>query len=1055
MFHYDNDFRDKNGERYMLPIRIEALLKQLWCRAVIYREPLAGVERQEGKQSYPACRAGDWSAFDPESGFWGGRDCYVWFRHRFTIPSELEGKVLWYSVEAGDSGYWQWANPQMCLYMNGRCIAGMDSNHRDVEFTECAAAKEEYEVYISGYTDTVYYERPVRFRPYLTAVEPETLSLYYDLKVAFETAHELDTDDLCRVDLVAAVNAAFNLLALAEPDSDRFLASVRAASDYISRTVYQAQDGGKRGVVAAVGSTHIDVAWLWRYEQTREKARRSFATAIRLIDKNPEYIFMCSQPQLYAFVKEDDPALFEEVRRCVREGRWEVEGAMWVEADTNLTGGESLVRQLLFGKRFFHEEFGAESKVLWLPDVFGYSAALPQILKKSGVDYFMTTKISWNEFNKLPYDTFYWRGIDGSAVLSHFIPTREKVQEEKDWMTTYNGVLNPSCVMGAWQRYQQKDLNREILCSFGHGDGGGGTSQEMVEYGKRIARGLPGCPKLHFSKVIDFYHRLEKDVAGNAKTPFWDGELYFEYHRGTYTSVAGIKRRNRKNEIRSHDAENLSVLSGVLLGDLEQTYPAAALQRSWKLLLLNQFHDVIPGSSIGPVYRDAYEHHEVIRGITQDACDRALDAIAGNLSAPAPCVAVFNTLSFVRSAPVTFRYDTGRPLCLQRDGKRRNAALQADGSWLFIAEDVPPKGYCTYEIVQADGKEPVFRAETDCLENEFYRLEFDRNSNLSRVYCKKEGRDMMQPGAVAGRLIAFEDNPRCDDAWNIMAYYEEKYTFVDDVQSARISECNAVRTVLCIERRFRSSRITQEYILYRGQPGIVLHCTLDWKEKDILLKLDFPVKVNTNKASFDIQFGNIERPVHKNTLWDFARFEVCAHKWVDLSDNGFGLTLLNDCKYGYDVSKEHIRLSVLRCATYPDPMQDKCFHEFSCMLLPHAGAADLPKISQAAYSFNDPLQARTLAVQGGTLPAQYSLVRVDRDNLVIETIKKAEDSNAVVLRIYECANCGCRGTLTFGFAVQRAAESDLLEQNPVPVPVSGNQVLLDFAPYEIKTLIVG
>lgn len=1031
----------------MLPIRIQVLLRDLRSRAFLYREKLGGIEACNGKRRIDDA-GGDWHPFDAEAEFWGGRDCYIRFRHAFSVPQPLAGKTLWYSVEAGDNDYWQWANPQMCLYLNGQCIAGMDSNHRNVEFTASAEAGKQYAVVISGYTDTVYYERPVRFRPYLTAVEPEVLSLYYDLKVAYDAAHEMDADDMARVQLIHHVNEAFNLLEL-RAQGEVFLASVREAADYIRKTVYTGNKGGSKPVIAAVGSTHIDIAWLWRYEQSRQKACRSFATALRLLEKNPEYIFMCSQPQLYAFVKEDEPELYAQVKKWVAAGRWEVEGAMWVEADTNLTSGESLVRQLLFGKRFFRTEFGKESRILWLPDVFGYSAALPQLLEKSGVPYFMTTKISWNEFNKVPYDTFYWRGIDGSKVLAHFIPTKEKVQAEKDWMTTYNGQLNPCCVMGAWQRYQQKDLNSEALASFGHGDGGGGTSQEMIENGKRIAMGLPGVPDLRFSGACEFFERLERDLQGQRRVPEWDGELYFEYHRGTYTSVAGIKRRNRKNEIRLHDAELLSVLSGLLRNNLSESYPSQALAESWKLLLLNQFHDVIPGSSIAPVYEDAYQHHDCIRAISEQVSTSAIDTLTAQIDADG--IAVFNTLGFARSAPVSFEYPSETPICLKTGDKLLPAVRQADGTWLFYAQSVPAGGYCTYEIFPAQAAPSDAAARSDRLENDEYLIEFDEAMNICRYYCKREQRELLPPQVKAARLIAFEDNPRCDDAWNIMTYYEEKYRYIDDVRSVCVAEDNALRTVLRVERAFESSRLTVEYILWHGKPGLTIHCNIDWKEKNLLVKMDFPVEVNTNKATFDIQFGSVERAIHKNTLWDYARFEVCAHKWVDLSDNGFGLSLLNDCKYGYDVSRNHIRLSVLRCATYPNPQQDKCRHEFACMLLPHAGAVNLPEVNRAAYSFNYPLRAARVA-PGGTLPKQYTLIGCSRENVIVETVKKAEDGGAVVLRVYECGNCACEAEMTLGFTASSAWETDLMEEHPTPVPLENGCLKLRFKPFEVKTI---
>lgn len=1046
MFHFDIDFKDKNGERYMLPTRLRVLLGELWGKAFYFRKPLDGVEARDGKYAADD-HSGNWYPFDCVNSFWGGKDTYIWFRHQFTVPEELDGKVLWYSVEAGDNDYWQWANPQMCLYLNGHCIAGMDSNHRDVEFTTCAKAGDTYEVYISGYTDTCYFERPVRFRPILASVEPKVLALYYDLKVAFDAAHEMEVDDISRVDLIHHVNEAFNLLQMHE-SGDRFLASVAEASAYVEKNIYCCKDDARRPVIAAVGSTHIDVAWLWRYEQTREKAIRSFATALLLLEKNPEYIFMCSQPQLYQFVKEDDPELYARIKEQVALGRWEVEGAMWVEADTNLASGESLVRQVLHGKRFYRQEFGKEAQVLWLPDVFGYSAALPQILKKSGVPYFMTTKISWNEFNKVPYDTFHWRGIDGSSVLSHFIATREKVQEEKDWMTTYNGQLNPSSVLGAWQRYQQKDLNREILASFGHGDGGGGTSQLMIENGRRLAKGLPGMPKLKFSGVQEYYHRLEKDLEGKKRIPCWDGELYFEYHRGTYTSQAGIKLRNRKNEIRSHDAETLSVIANLLKN---LPYPKEELDASWKKLLLNQFHDVIPGSSIGPVYKDAYEHHAFIQETTEKAISTALDTLASEI--PGDGIAVFNTLSFQRSAPASFSWETEGNIALRSGDKLLPATKGEDGLWHFIAEDVPAKGYRCYQVISVNQLTEAPSADMNVLENEYCRIEFDSNMNISRYFCKQENRDLMGQGSLAGRLIAFEDKPAVDDAWNLMVYYDEKSWFIDEVNAAYIVENSALREVIRVERPFRNSKFAVDYILYHDRPGLDIRCEIDWKESNVLVKMDFPVKVNTTKASFDIQFGSVERPIHKNTLWDHARFEVCAHKWVDLSDNGFGLSLLNDCKYGYDINRDHIRLSVLRSSTYPDPDQDKCHHEFALRLLPHSGAVDLPQVNCDAYSFNYPLYTRVVT-SGGNLPAEYSLLQVGADNVIIETIKQAEDGDDIVLRAFECANKTTNAVIKLNLNGHEAFEADLMEENLIPLCYCDGNLDLHFEPFEIKTVLL-
>lgn len=1056
MFHYDIDFKDKNGERYMLPIRAGALLKRLWKRAILSRVPLEGVERRDGKHSAADLDGGDWTPYRPQEDSWGGQDCYVWFRHRFTVPAQLSGKTLWYWVEAGDADHWQWANPQMCLYLNGTCIAGMDSNHRYVEFTTDAEGNAEYQVHISGYTDTVYYEGPVRFRPFLAAVEPAALSLYYDLRFALEAAAQLDTDDAARVRLVRCANEAFRILAL-EAAEEPFLASVRQAAEYLSRELFS--QGETRGQIAAVGSTHIDVAWLWRYEQTREKACRSFATAARLLEKNPEFIFMSSQPQLYQFVKEDDPTLYAQIKEWVARGRWEAEGAAWVEPDTNLPGGESLIRQLLYGKKFFREEFGTDSRVLWLPDVFGYSGALPQIMKKCGVDYFMTTKISWNEFNKVPYDTFRWRGIDGSEVLAHFIPSMDNAKEEKDWLTTYNGVLAPSMAVGAWKRYQQKDLNGEVLGAFGYGDGGGGTNQEMVECGKRLEKGLPGCPRLRFSKVRDFYQRLEAELEGQRHIPVWEGELYFEYHRGTYTSVGSIKRANRKNELLLRDAELLSVMAAGLDGGSLADYPAEALEECWKLLLLNQFHDVLPGSSIAPVYQDALEHHRKIRERAGALLEEALDRLAAELPSEGPAAAFCNTLSFPRRELAAFSWNSDAPVLWLQGGEGEHPAVrQADGSYLTLTEEVPPLGWRTCSVREGGPAAPAGRwdPERRVLENRWYRLSFDRRMEIESLLEKESSRETLPRGETGGRLLAYEDVSRCDDAWNIPVYYEEKCWEAEEPDRIELVEDSPLRTVVRVRRRFRDSTFWLSYIVYEELERIDLEIEADWRETDILMKLDFPVAANTVKATFDIQFGSVERPIHRNTLWDFARFEVCAHKWVDLSDNGGGLTLLSESKYGYDVRRGHIRATLLKSSTYPDPAQDRGRHVFSYALLPHSGPLSLEAANRAGYSFNVPLYARRLSGAGRNgPPLGESFLTLEGEGFLLEAVKRSEDGQSVTLRIFDGGNRGGTCRLRTERKPEAVWEANMLEERRRRLRVEEDgSVPLDFAPFEIKTVLV-
>ncbi|WP_256201103.1 alpha-mannosidase [Thermoanaerobacter thermocopriae] len=524
----------------------------------------------------------------------------------------------------------------------------------------------------------------------IAILEREIEKLYYNIKVPLEVIKLLEKDSLEYINTLKYLQTAINILDLRKPFSKDFYNSINKANEYLEREFYGKYCGHDDVIEICVGHTHIDVAWLWTLSQTREKVARSFSTVLNLMKQYPEYIFISSQPQLYKFVREDHPEIYEEIKKRIKEGRWEAEGSMWVEADTNLTSGESLVRQIMFGKRFFKKEFGVDNKILWLPDVFGYSAALPQILKKSGIDYFMTTKISWNEYNKMPYDTFMWRGIDGTEILTHFITTTDYVKgEAKGWFTTYNGFLNPSQVMGCWQRYQQKGINNYVLNSYGYGDGGGGPTKEMLEIGKRLAKGIPGVPKVRMGKAIDFFKQLEKNVKDNPRLPKWVGELYLEYHRGTYTSMARNKKYNRKIEFLNLDSELFSTMNMILQG---KEYPQSEINKNWEITLLNQFHDILPGSSIKEVYEESKKQYEEINARGKNIINSALDSICSNINLKNISLVVFNQLSFERSDIVEFELPESWSDVLVYDGEKLITSQKVESNKIIFAKMFHQRG---------------------------------------------------------------------------------------------------------------------------------------------------------------------------------------------------------------------------------------------------------------------------------------------------------------------------------------------------------------------------
>ncbi len=1045
--HFDIPFCDKNNERKMLASRVKQIIDHIGDRIFTDCDDAGDFMFREGQYSPDKIDEGEWVPFGKDD-MWGYREEYCWFKQTVRIPERFAGKSVVYEVTPFPDGSWRTPQQQFIFFVNGKMVQGGDSHHTYIYLAEHAKGGETFDIALNAYCDDWEFRGKSALRAYLKVKDMETNALYYDLLTPWNVAHCYTHEDEARIDIIKTLNTAVNMLELNTADDDVYRESVRNVRNYLKENIY----GRSSDVLtSAIGHTHIDTAWLWRLRQTREKAARSFMTVVNLMKEYPEYKFMSSQAQLYDFVKQDYPELYEQIKQMVKEKRWEPEGSMWVESDTNVVSGESLVRQFLVGKRFFRDEFGVDNKIMWLPDVFGYSGALPQIIKKADIDYFMTTKISWNEFNKFPFDTFMWRGIDGTEVLSHFIPTENA--DDTEFMTTYNGKLTPTQVIGGWKRYSNKDLNKNVLFSFGHGDGGGGVDRDMLEEGKRMSRGIDGCPMVRQEFARDFFDRLKKEVEGSDRLPVWSGELYLEFHRGTLTAQARNKKYNRKSEYLYQDAETLGVLAKTLAG---KEYESQKILDGWKIILLNQFHDIIPGSSIAQVYEDSKEQYEQIGAAGREMVSDSEKAIAECVATDGDSIVVFNTLGFDRNSVVITDMPEKADFHLI-DSDENSVPWQKtyDGKLCFVAESVPAKGYKTYKI--ADGIEEIdggMEIDGDTFENDFYSVTFDENKNISSYICFDAERNVAKEGQTIGRLIAYEDRAHNHEAWDIKCYYGEKFWNIDDVENAEIIENGAVRTVYKIDRRFNLSHISQYYIFYPDFERIDIFYDIDWKEKRIALKADYPVDVNATEATFDIQFGNIKRTAHENTTWDYAQFESCGHKWADLSDNGFGFSVLNDCKYGWTVKNGHIKPTLLRSATAPNHNQDRERHTFTYALYAHAGDVSASDVVSEGYDLNVPLTAVHTGAHKGTLEPDFSLVSVDADNVIIETVKKAEDSDDIIIRMYETWNCGTDADVSFGLPVTAVSECNLLEEKDEPLALSDNKVVLKFRPFEIKTIKV-
>ncbi len=976
--------------------------------------------------------------FDCKTMHWYGPDIHYWFRADVTVPESFDGKPLWMHVCTQIDEWDDAKNPQFLLFVDGKVTQGIDMNHRDVLLTRCAKAGETYRLELQAYTGILHTEFNLIVD--LREIDPEIQGLYYDLAVPLQAFPRLEPDGKPRRDLERVLNDAVNLLDLRHPYDGNFYQSVSEARAFLKQALYTDLAGDDDVIATCIGHTHIDVAWWWTVAQTREKVCRSFATVLKLMEEYPDYKFMSSQPQLYYFLKERYPELYEQIKKRVAEGRWEPEGGMWVEADCNLTSGESLVRQFLYGKRFFKEEFGVDNRILWLPDVFGYSGALPQIMAKCGIDYFMTTKLAWNQFNKMPYDTFRWRGIDGTEILTHLITTLGVGQDEKDFFTTYNGMLHPDAILGGWHRYQQKDINNDILISYGYGDGGGGPTREMLETSSRMDKGIEGVPKVRQAFARTYFDELKERVEGNKRLPTWEGELYFEYHRGTYTSMARNKRSNRKAELHMMDLELLGVLA-----DPKVAYPDAELDGLWHGILINQFHDILPGSSIHEVYevtKKEYEEMEAQISVLTDERVRALIREGEG-------VTVLNTTGFERDDVVELG-DCDAEALLDENGSVYPVQQTRKGAVAFV-KDLPSKGYKTFGKVSAGEEKRPFCLSPDshALETPFYQVVFDKNGCIGQIYDKENDRNVLKPGEAGNLMRVYEDKPIYYDNWDVDIYYTEKFWDVTDLRGFSWVEMGPVRATLRLERQFSHSTITQEIHFYADLRRIDFETTVDWKEHQSLLKVHFPVDVHTDEATFEIQYGNVTRKTHRNTSWDKARFESCGQKWMDVSEGHYGVSLLNDCKYGHSVKDSCIGLTLIKSGTEPNPTTDQEMHFFTYSLYPHAETWKAAGTVPQAFFLNQP----ALVSKGGKPGESFSLASLNVPNVVLETVKKAEDGDGVILRMYECENARTPVTLTFNRPFASAESCNCLEEpDGEPVKVDGNKVSFLVKPFEIKTI---
>lgn len=809
-------------------------------------------------------------------------------------------------------------------------------------------------------------------------------------------------------------------------------ANAHLAREPLKRILSLHADDGE-WTTCAVGHAHLDVGWLWPVSESIRKATRTFASQIRNLEQYPGYIFGASQAQLYAFVKEYAPELFRKIQKKVAEKRWEVQGGMWVEADCNLSSGESLIRQFLHGKNFFKDEFGVDVKNMWLPDVFGYSAALPQIIRKSGCDSFLTQKISWNQINTFPYHSFRWRGIDGTEVLTHFPPEN-----------TYNSWLRAGSLATARDRYNESAAVPEFMTLFGMGDGGGGPKEDHLEIAVR-SESLPGVPRVKFGRADEFFARLET-VAD--RLPEWSGELYLEMHRGTYTTQSRTKRNNRRCEQMFAQIEALwSCLP-------YEEYPSAELDRMWKSLLCKQFHDILPGSSITEVYEITEREHAQLLSDGEKLIEHAAEKL---FKPEKESLTVFNFLSYPYSIPVELPPDWCGHQVLDADGNSIPVQTEHDKCWGLC--DFPADSFTVLRKGASLSNQANPKSESLVLENELIRYEFNADGQLLSAFDKTLQTEVIADG-VGNLLNCYRDDSLMFDVWDIENYYRNgKPVPARGISAKRLAD-GPVRQVLEFELKIgENSTIRQQVVLTANSKRLDFISEADWHEAHRMLRVSFPLAYHADEACCDIQYGYVKRPTHTNTSWDAARFEVCAHRYVDISEGDRGAALLNDCKYGWHLERNLLDLALMRSPHAPqlpdggidhepEEITDQGLHSFTYSFLPHEKTlVDSGVIAEAACLNRKPL------IFSGIPENEFPIRLVEGSGVSLEVVKKAEKEDVIVIRLVETDGTHSAATLSVHGSALR--ETDLMEWGQGEIySVVNERITLKFHPFEIRTFKV-
>jgi len=991
------------------------------------------------------------------------------FRRWIQIPEQINGYATRGSQISIDLRFGSPGSLRITVFSNGAILyRGGDDDILPMLLTENAQPGQKFlvaaRVVAGDDVQSEFFRSELTIQPPRTRPDPAFLRT--ELLSARPIINAYEEGKSERQQQLEAALKAIDFSPLEKGDQAGFDASLKQAQSKLEALEPWLQQFNIR----IVGNSHIDMAWLWPWTETVEVVRNTFQSVLDLMREYPDFKFTMSSARTYEWMQEKYPDLFQQIEKRVKEGRWEIIGGMWVEPDLNMPDGESLVRQILVGKHYFQKNFGVDVKIGWNPDSFGYNYQLPQIYKKSGMDYFVTQKLLWaHEFTTFPYKLFWWQSPDGSRLLTYFphdyaggIDAEPLATDLSIWMPSIYGKTIPD--------------KPEMMHLYGVGDHGGGPTRIMLDHAQQLMAPDAVYPKLEFSFARDFFNDMEKKLP-KMQVPTWDGELYFAYHRGVFTTQAETKRRIRRAEETVLNAEKFASLAS-LYG---RPYPQDGMELTWKNLLFDHFHDIMPGSGIAVNYLDAKRNLENVDRAANDVTRGSLREITAHINTQGEGmpVMIFNSLSWARTEVSEVEVQLPAPAkqieVVDSAGQPAESELlsidaETQRARFLLLSKTPSFGYQTYFVRAAATAPPIHSmlkasADTMEMENEFLRVKIDPQTGcMTSLFDKRSDTESLAPAetdrggpkrSICGNLLqTFVDKPKQWDAWNIDADFEKQHWDLDKADEVKLIENGPLRAVIQIKNHFQNSTFVRDITVYAGVPRVDVKMQAEWHEKHILLKVAFPLSAHSDKATFEIPFGSVERPTTRNTPAEQAQFEVPAQRWADISDAKHGLSLLNDCKYGYDAKANVLRLSLLRSPEWPDPHADEGHHEFTYALYPHGGGWKDALTVRRGYELNYKLISRSIEKHQGSLPAEYSFMQAQQDNIIVTAMKKAEDEHALVVRFYEWAGKESDVTLQLPPGAQSAVETDLMEKPVGSVSLHDGKVSLHTKPFEIKTIKV-